>query len=163
MPLDGLGRTIPLDELAGLDGHTLRICLPLTPTQNEHQRWKVTKYVKGKPLHFSKGKNFRAACLTVATHQVRAVLGRFEPPWAQLVEMNAIRCGPRACDPSNVTAGLKEAIDVLLVSRPDRPGVGLVPDDSSKCVRWKGAEAQGPKDWGAGMGPGTWFFITKLR
>jgi hypothetical protein len=163
MPRDDDGRLIPLDELAGLDGHSLRICLPLTPTQNEHQRWNVTKYVQGKPLHFSKGKHFRAACLTIATHQVRAALGRFEPPWAQLVEIRAVRCGPKACDPSNITAGLKEAIDVLLVTRPDRPGVGLIPDDSEKYVRWKAPQGLSPKDWAHLMGPGTWFFLAKLK
>ncbi len=169
MPRDNEGRLIPLDQLVRYQdlgpgtSPILVLCLPLTPTQNEHQRWQVSKRIGGRVIHFSKGRHFRSSCLTLATHQVRATLGRFEPPWAQRVALWVVRCGPRPCDPTNISAGLKEALDVLLISRTGRPGVGLIPDDSDRYLVNEGSENRSRPNWGPLPGPGTWFFLTKIK
>lgn len=166
MPKDDEGRLIPLDSLVSYDEDhdTLTICLPLTPTQNTHATWHGSRRTGGRVIHYSRGRGFRQACLTIAAQQVRHALGPFDPPWARRARITAVRCGPRPCDPSNVTAGLKEAIDVLLVSKPDRPGVGLITDDSESYLIWEEPENRaGKRGWGGLPGPSTWFFINRLR
>jgi len=152
MPSTGR-QLIPLDELAALGaGGRLELVVPLTPTQNTWDR-----------SHAMVRHNFRGACLVLLQHQVRIALGAGYPqPWADQVELAVHRCsmGTVRADAVAIESGVKGAIDCLLLPRPKlgRPGVGLIPDDTTKHITSTIFVDEARGHW-TRPGPGTWLLL----
>lgn len=144
----------PLKHLAWLEGDTLTLCVPMTPTQNTRDRW-----------HFGEKARFRDAVLTTVMLEAALALGANYPrPWAQRVELTIIRCssGTVQADDDGVVGGAKDARDTLLLSRPKRPGAGLVVDDGPAHLTIESVEDRPRGHWRDRPGPGTWLILKKI-
>ena len=138
-----------------LEGDTLTLCLPLTPSQNTTDR-----------LHWAELKRQRERLLLVAVAQVRRLgLGSLAEPWARRARIDLVRCSMAtvAADPTNVIGGAKGAVDVLLAPRPKRPGVNLLVDDSPAHLEVGEVEDRSRGHWDDFPGPALWVTLTRLR
>ena len=145
MPEDEDGRHVPLVKLCSLVGDTLKICVPLSPTQNVWDRWP-----------WRKREQYKGACATLVVWQVnRCITGA---PWAQKVRISMVRCSSAyvAADPTNLWSGLKGPIDSAVRS-------GVIPDDGPDHVELGSAEDRRRGHWGEYQGPGTYLIFERLE
>lgn len=132
-----------------LSGPVLRLRLPVAPSQNV---WR--------DLHWAEKRRLRAEALTIARVQV----GQLSAPWASRALLAVVRCSEATvrADTANVWGGTKELVDVLLSSRPKRPGVGLLIDDDPAHLVLGGVEDRPRGHWGDLPGPATWIYVVRL-
>ena len=145
-----------LESLVFLVGGTLTLCAPLSPTQNEHQKYSSIRWWN---------KVYRRGALTILREQARSVLGvGREQPWAERARLSIVRCscGTRAADTANVLGGAKELIDCLLVSTSRREGIALVLDDDPAHLTIGTIEDRPRGHWGDRPGPATWLMLERL-
>ena len=148
-------------DLASFDGVTLKLCCPLTPTQNVYDR-----------LHKYQQLEIRNTSFPILRDQAHRALGKRPEIWAPQIDLRIVRCSTAhvATDQHNVLGGCKQVIDLLqrpkVVHDKKRrksrhfPGIGLVDDDRN--IHVKSVEDRTKKNWNL-PGPGTWFFIRKRR
>lgn len=146
-----LPRGTSAEQLSSLDGERLELCAPLTPSQNERDRWQ-----RMEPWRVSR---LRESTYLVLLAQARTALGQgIQKPWAQRARVSIVRCseGTRKADRANVRGGAKEAIDCL-------HRIGLLPDDADVYVEEGEAEDRPRGHWGDRPGPGTWLIVERLE
>lgn len=138
---------VDLCELSSDD--EAQLCVPLSPTQNELNHW-----------HYRKRGAYRDACAPLIAWQLQhlGAVGGGGATWARRVRISVVRCstGTRAADPSNLWAGVKGPIDLLVRS-------GTFPDDSPAYVELGTVEDRALGHWGELPGPGTYLFVRKLE
>jgi len=138
---------IPLGALCRLEGDTLRLCVPLSPSQNQLNHW-----------HWAKRGRYRDTCYPLLAWQVSNLVDcRPGREWARRVELSLVRCSTatRAADPSNLWAGLKGPIDVLA-------RLGLFPDDGPAYVALGCVNDRARGHWCDLKGPGSYLYIRRL-
>ena len=136
-----------LAALCGREGDVLRLCCPLSPSQNVLQGW-----------HWAKRGRYRDVCLPILTWQVNHLVSIPQgKAWARVVEISLVRCSTAtvAADPSNLWAGLKGPIDCLVRS-------GLVPNDTPEHVRLGTVQDRPRGSWGHLPGPGSYIIIRRV-
>jgi hypothetical protein len=146
-----LGRYYPLND-------TLRLCAPLTPSQNILDGWKITKNYK-KLVWFSKITRDHLRTQSLLT------LGHFCPPWANFIELSIIRCGNRKIDPTNIIGGCKITIDALQTQwgggKYKYIGCGIINNDDENHIKIISVENR-KKDCHESLDVGTWLFIKRV-
>jgi len=130
----------------------LHICLPLSPSRNEIDKWNYSRNLKKK-------KKLRADMyISVRVALRRAFGGAFQAPWCDHAVISAVRCSDanKRCDISNVIGGLKVAEDCLVTA-------GLLVDDGPKYVTWGVCQDRAVAKRGPFVGPATHLLIARTR
>jgi|GEM_PF-3880489 len=138
---------------ARLADDVLRLVVPLTPSGNLVDRWKLSRNLR----KLSKLKRDGRSGVHFSVAQLWPG-GQVDPrPWAQRISISIIRCSDtaRLVDDDNVANGCKYARDALVT-------VGLVPDDSPAHVVMGPAETRTRGNWGDLEGPATHLLIRRL-
>ena len=110
------------------DENHLVFIVPVTPSLNELMKWKA-----GGPAHFRgvKYSRHRKDMQIAVNACARQALGRGYPtPWAEKVEMSAVRCSTqrRRIDETNMRGGMKPVEDAIVAA-------GIVEDDNPLHVQ----------------------------
>jgi len=151
---------IHTSEIAQINGDIIRLCAPLTPSQNVVNKW-VRKRM------YREIKAFRTLTLDHLKAQVNTVLGTgYSKPWAEFVEIEVVRCGTRPLDLSNIIGGLKYTIDCLQVrwggNKTFFLGAGLVTDDTEDHLEIINVKNRARPKWRE-LDHGTWLFIRRIE
>lgn len=141
---------------------TLRLCAPLSPSQNVLNGWISSR-------RFSAMKRFRTDTLSHLKLQSILALGTGYPrPWAQYAELSIVRCSDtnRRLDRGNIIGGAKTTIDALQVKfgggRNWFEGAGIIAEDTDDHLIIVGAENR-PRGKHEELDLGTWLFIKRVR
>jgi hypothetical protein len=162
MNIGAMPTRIPSHKLAQLDesSDTLRLCAPLSPSQNVLNQWIATK-------NYRLLSKFKRVTLDHLKLQTILALGTGYPrPWANFTELTIIRCAPRRIDEGNIIGGCKTTIDSLQSKfgggKHWVEGCGLIIDDSDKHLKIVSATNCLRRDWGD-LDVGTWLFLKRIR
>jgi len=141
-------------DLSSLEGETLVLCAPLTPTKNIWER-----------MAWPERQRYRRVCMPIIRDQLNRALGIPRPsPWAERIRLDVVRCsmGTRAADPTNLEAGVNPILDLLRSGSSGVMAYYLIHDDSAEFVV-RGDFVDEPRGSWSRPGPGTWMLITRMR
>lgn len=139
----------------------LRLCAPLTPSQNVYNKWISQK-------KYRLIRRFRDQTLSHLKLQCLIALGPgYRRPWANKIRLDIIRCSNTYArlDPPNIIGGCKLTIDALQhiygTKKNTYVGTGVITDDSENHLEL-GTVKNVPKNQWDDLGVGTWLIIHKV-